>query len=159
MEHDHHVFCQHIAKLHQNILVTAIVENGHIISSFFRPLVYKPKSDRLKTMLGQAHLLVSIPKTNEDFFGKVCYTMVCHEGLHVFIFPMSDINLPMDPFNSNIDSKDTYENNDGLQARSKTEGFSPLFIMIAMPPYNFDDVIPQVVQKLRLSSGCNMTVA
>jgi hypothetical protein len=54
------------------------------------------------------------------------------------------------------DDENSLDERNGL---GKAVKFPPLFLMAAMPPYSFDEIIPQVVQKLSLRTGCGVTTA
>lgn len=148
--------CKHIARLHKNILIADIVENGSITASYSKPLIPRPKPDRSTTMLAQAHLLVSIPKTNEDFFGKACFTMIYHEGLHIFLFPISKtIRRP----SSLLLSLSNNSNKNNIMAKGRIESnlVNCLFLMVVKPHYSFDDLIPKIMQELK-AAGCNLMI-
>lgn len=72
----------------------AIVAVGMILNQ--KLIVYKTSEsfpvpddkNRLMHMLKQAYILVNEPASNEDYFGRVKYVMVHHEGFDMFLFRM-----------------------------------------------------------------------
>jgi hypothetical protein len=105
--------CNDVLGIDANILVTGVVQDGRLVVSRFKPLVPQLNHERMAIVLTQAILLTSIPKTNEDVFGKVRFTMVHHDMLHTFMFP-----LPA--------------------CEDKGGNFPPVFVMAARPPYHLE---------------------
>jgi hypothetical protein len=124
--------CKDIADLQPNILVTGITKGGTFLASHFKELVFQPKPDRLTTMLAQAQLMIGIPNTNKDFFGKVRFTMVCHDELHVFIFPL-----------------------DSHYGEGQEESDCCILIMVVMPPYDHTDLVQKTLGYIHNSTLCS----
>jgi hypothetical protein len=123
-------FCKDVAELHPRILATGLSADGILLASYFKELVYKPKPERLIMMLMQAQLMVSIPDVNKDFFGKVQYTMVSHDQLHIFVFPL-----------------------DKLQCEQGAD--FPILVMVVMPPYDHNDLIQKTLRHLQKTKLCS----
>lgn len=80
--------CKTVVSFHRNILGAVVIEQGDLVASHIKPLTPLPERERFRNMILQIHALISIPHSNEDFFGKVGYVMINHENMDVFIFPL-----------------------------------------------------------------------
>lgn len=142
--------CDSILSIHPHILMTGVVEEGLFIVSRFRPLVPQLNHERTSIVLTQAHLLTSIPKTNEDTFGKVRFTMVYHDDLHTFMFPITSDSC------SRIRSSDSDNNNDyTVKSKTSSSCFSrnQILVMVVKPPYDISSIAEKVLDYLAAANA------
>lgn len=80
--------CKEIANLHDHILGAGVIDNQKIVARYSkvdeRPY---PDEERIKLMVAQPEILLSIGKTNEDYFGRLHYVVLCYENSDYIYFP------------------------------------------------------------------------
>ena len=81
--------CESIAAIDGNVLITALLEDSSTLSWYVKPRTPLPNEERQAAMAIQAQLVTSIVRNNEDYLGKVSFTMVRQELADIFLFPVS----------------------------------------------------------------------
>ena len=79
--------CREIAELHDNIIAAGIIQNQELIARFSKVKDPPASSERIKLLFAQPEILISICKTNEEFFGNILYLIVCFENSDLVFFP------------------------------------------------------------------------
>ena len=79
--------CKDIAMLHDNILAAGVIEDQHLVARYTK--IKDPQADdqRIKQILAQPEIIVSICKTNEDLFGDLRYMILCFDNSDFVYFP------------------------------------------------------------------------
>jgi hypothetical protein len=79
------VLAESITKLDDSIVGAMIVKRGDLLGSYARPKIPIPEKEKFTEMFLQAEMMLSIPTSNEDIFGKVEMVIVKHSTLHIYI--------------------------------------------------------------------------
>ena len=79
--------CKVIANLDDNILGAGIIENLALVSIFSKPNVPLPKEEKFNLMFAQSEIMISIAKSNADFFGGFRYVVSSFENSDTMFFP------------------------------------------------------------------------
>lgn len=81
--------CREIANLSDSILGTGIIEDMEIVAMYAKPKVPLPNEERFRQMFIQSQVLVSIVKSNADYFGRVRYLVSSFDSSDVVFFPLA----------------------------------------------------------------------
>ena len=79
--------CREIAGQDSNILGVGIIENLVLKAIFAKPGVPLPKEDKFSLMFAQSEILISIAKSNTDFFGSFRYVVSSFEKSDIMFLP------------------------------------------------------------------------
>lgn len=79
---------ERITELDRSIAGAMIVKRGDLLGSYARPKVPIPQKEKFIQMFLQAEMMLSIPKANEDVFGKVEVVIVRHGILHIYMISL-----------------------------------------------------------------------
>jgi hypothetical protein len=82
------VLAERITELDGSIAGAMIVKRGDLLGSYARPKVPIPQKEKFTQMFLQAEMMLSIPKANEDVFGKVEVVIVRHGILHIYMISL-----------------------------------------------------------------------
>lgn len=93
MDHPISAFCERVARLSPSIRAVMVTSGGRLAGSYSVKGFVLPDRKRMASLLVQAEIMVSVPATNEDYFGKVNYVMVDHSGVHNFFFPARGVGV------------------------------------------------------------------
>jgi hypothetical protein len=130
--------CKEIADFHPNILVAGVAKDAQFVASHFKELVWKPKSDRLRVMLGQTIVMTDIPRLNEDFFGKFRVVTVQHDNLHVLMFPLTRKPNTLDAA--------------GMVSEVQVD--ECVLVLVVKPPFNHQELVSKVLMYLEATNIC-----
>jgi hypothetical protein len=131
--------CREIADFHPNLLVAGITKDAEFVASYFKKLVWKPKPERLRVMLGQMILMTGIPKLNEDFFGKIRVVTAQHDNLHVLMFPLTT----------------TMKHGATHRAAGTVNGLQGgecILVVVIMPPFNHQELVCKILNYLEATN-------
>ncbi len=79
--------CRDIVHLNDNIYGAGIIDNQRLVARFVREGVEPSVAEeRFRLMLAQPEIVMSISRTNEEFFGKMHYIIVCFEKSDILFF-------------------------------------------------------------------------
>jgi hypothetical protein len=87
---DYNTLAENITELDDSIAGAMIVRRGDLLGSYARPKVPIPQKEKFTKMFLQAEMMLSIPKTNQDVFGKVEVVIVRHSILHIYMILLPD---------------------------------------------------------------------
>lgn len=93
MEYPFLPICEKIAELSPNIQAVILTSGGKLAGSYSRKGFLLPIEKRLSAILMQAEIMISIPISNEDYFGKVNHVMIDHSGVHNLLFPVRGMGV------------------------------------------------------------------
>jgi hypothetical protein len=93
MEYPFLPFCKKVADLSPNIQAVILTSEGRLAGSYSRKGFLLPIEKRLSAILIQAEIMMSIPISNEDYFGKVNHVMIDHSGVHNLLFPVRGMGV------------------------------------------------------------------
>ncbi len=79
--------CKTIVELNESILGTGIIRDLRVQAMYARPGVPLPNEDKLKLMFAQSEVLMSVAKSNTDFFGPVRHLVFSFENSDTMFFP------------------------------------------------------------------------
>ena len=74
-----------VTELDDSIVGAMIVKRGDLLGSYARPKIPLPQKEKFTEMFLQAEMMLSIPTSNEDIFGKVETVIVKHSILHIYM--------------------------------------------------------------------------
>lgn len=84
--------CKSITDLEDNILGAGIIENLALVSIYSRSDVPLPKDEKFNLMFAQSEIMISIAKSNTDFFGGFRYIVSSFERSDIMFFPIINRN-------------------------------------------------------------------
>lgn len=93
MEYPFRQFCENVAKVSPNIEAVMVTSGARLAGSYSRKGFLLPAEERMASILIQAEIMMSIPMSNEDYFGRVNYVMIDHSDVHNFLFPLRGIGV------------------------------------------------------------------
>lgn len=93
MEYPFMSLCESVAKLSSSIEAVMVTSGAKLAGSYSRKGFLLPDEERLRSILIQAEIMMSIPLRNEDYFGRVNYVMIDHSGVHNFLFPLRGVGV------------------------------------------------------------------
>lgn len=131
---DDQALCERVAEINKNISVVTIVEDSEAVAVYQKPRVPMMNEKRARGGLLQMQLWVAMAKSNEDFLGKFCYTMLHWENSDIFVFVMDK------------DDNDDAHNNDNVY--SNRSGHRLLSLRIE-GKYRHDVLVSKVLNLLR----------
>lgn len=79
--------CKAVAEMQDNILGAGIIEKLQLATMYAKPKVPLPREEEFRLMLAQSEVLVSIVRTNEDFFGRFRHIVISYGNSDVVLFP------------------------------------------------------------------------
>jgi hypothetical protein len=79
--------CKAIANLENNILGAGIIENLSLVAMYSKPGVSLPKEEKFNLMFAQSEIMISIAKSNADFFGRFRYIVSSFEKSDTMFLP------------------------------------------------------------------------
>jgi hypothetical protein len=79
--------CKEIANLHEYIIAAGVIENRQLAARFSKVGDPPAGEERLKILFAQPDIMLSIARTNEDFFGKLRFLILCFETSDIAFFP------------------------------------------------------------------------
>ena len=82
------VLVEKVTELDGSIAGAMIVKHGDLLGSYARPKVPIPQKEKFAQMFLQAEMMLSIPKANEDVFGRVEVVIVRHGILHIYMISL-----------------------------------------------------------------------
>ena len=134
--------CRDIAEFHPNILATGVAKDAEFLAYYFKERVWIPKPERLTVMLGQAMVLVGLPKINEDFFGKTNVVTVQHEKMHILLFP---------------DHRESALGEERESTNPALLDTDPcIVVVVAMPPFQHEELVSRVLGYLESVNICTI---
>ena len=80
--------CRDIAMLHDKILAVGVIENQELVARFSKVEDPPASRQRISLLFAQPELLISICRTNEEFFGKMKYLIICFDNSDFVFFPV-----------------------------------------------------------------------
>ncbi len=80
--------CRTVAEVDDNIAAVGIIEEMEIAGLFYKPNVPIPKGEKISQMVVQYEMLVSIAKSNDDFFGSLRYLLASFETYDSLFFSL-----------------------------------------------------------------------
>ena len=81
---------KNVTGVYEKVAGTMVTRNGSLLAAYSRPGMPMPQKEKLRELILQAELVVSISKRNADIFGEVKVATIQHGILAVFIFPLKD---------------------------------------------------------------------
>lgn len=93
MNHPISAFCERVARLSPSVLAVMVASGGRLTGSYLVKGFVLSDRERMASLLVQAEIMVSVPATNKEYFGKVNYVMVDHSGVHNFFFPARGVGV------------------------------------------------------------------
>ena len=85
---NYNTFAEKVTGLDDSIAGAMIVRLGDLLGSYARPKVPIPQKEKFTKMFLQAQMMLSIPQTNQDVFGKVEVVIVRHSILHIYMISL-----------------------------------------------------------------------
>jgi hypothetical protein len=79
--------CRDIANLHDHVFEVGIIRNQTLVARYKKVNDPPANEERVKLMFAQPDVLLSICKTNEDYFGTLHYLIICFENSDFIFFP------------------------------------------------------------------------
>jgi len=82
--------CQRICNLDQNILGSAIIENGDLVAMHSKTNVPVPvpSQERFSSIFYQTQLIADMHRSNEDYYGDLRFFTASFKHGDVFCFPL-----------------------------------------------------------------------
>ena len=80
--------CKAIVDMDSNILGAGIIENLALVAMYAKPDVPIPKEEKFNLMFAQSEIMISIAKTNTDFFGPFRFIASSFEKSDIMFFPL-----------------------------------------------------------------------
>lgn len=87
------LLCEKVSELDAAVIAAAVLSKGHVLASRVKPGIFIPEGKGLERILVQLNILVGIPKTNENLFGKVGYVVVNHGSGDHMLFPLANDHI------------------------------------------------------------------
>jgi hypothetical protein len=80
--------CRDIVNLNDNIYGAGIIDNQQLVARFVRKGKEEHLIDeeRFKLMIARPEIIMSMIRTNEEFFGSLHYVILCFENSDFFFF-------------------------------------------------------------------------
>ena len=88
MSADDDTLCREIVDIQDNIVGAGIIESLVLVAIHVRPGVPLPKQEKFNLMFAQSEVMISIAKTNTDFFGYFRYIVSSFEKSDIMFFPL-----------------------------------------------------------------------
>jgi hypothetical protein len=89
MSEDDMAICKAVVDMDSNILGAGIIENLELAAMHARPDVPLPKQEKFSLMFSQSEIMISIAKTNADFFGPFRYIVSSFQNSDIMFFPLN----------------------------------------------------------------------
>lgn len=80
--------CEKVSELDGAVIIAAVLSKGHVLASRIKPGIFIPEGKALERILVQLNILVGIPRTNENLYGRVGYVVVNHGSGDHMLFPL-----------------------------------------------------------------------
>jgi hypothetical protein len=93
MEYPFLLLCEKVAKTSSSIEAVIVTSRAKLAGSYSRKGFLLPNEERIESILLQTEIMMSIPISNEDYFGKVNCVMIDHSGIHNLLFPLRGVGV------------------------------------------------------------------
>lgn len=93
MVRNYDMLCEKVSGLDPSVIVAAILSNGKVVANRTRSDIFIPEGKALEGILVQLEIVVEIPRTNENLYGKVGFVVINQGSSDHVLFPVNDIHI------------------------------------------------------------------